>query len=372
MRAVRWRCVQVLQAAGAFLLLIAASVGVSSAEEVPGIDDWHPESSYAGKFDWVQMTSGEWIKGRLVVLYDGDLEFNSDEFGRMIIDWQNVRQLRTSQVVSVGLSGSRSFVGKLVLTGSQATVHGAEVEHLDKTAVLTITAGAPRERNYWTMEVFAGAVVRGGNTEVREINLQGVFQRRTIRNRFLLDLVLNENTTEDEQVSSNQRVSVNWSRFVNQRLFVTPLAAEYFRDPFQNLQGRYTIGAAVGYQLMDSSKTDWTIAAGPGYQETSFESVAAFEDDKASTPVVIFSTRVDRRITRWLKFDGLYRMQLVNKASGTYNHHMLLSLESRITKLLSFDASWIWDRIRDPRPDASGETPKQDDYRTTVGLSFEF
>ena len=28
--------------------------------------DWRPESDYEGKFDWVQMTSGEWLKGEIL------------------------------------------------------------------------------------------------------------------------------------------------------------------------------------------------------------------------------------------------------------------------------------------------------------------
>ena len=36
------------------------------------------------------------------------------------------------------------------------------------------------------------------------------------------------------------------------------------------------------------------------------------------------------------------------------------------------ELSWIWDRIEDPRPDAGGITPKSDDFRTAIGLSFNF
>jgi hypothetical protein len=61
-----------------------------------------------------------------------------------------------------------------------------------------------------------------------------------------------------------------------------------------------------------------------------------------------------------------------NKASGTYNHHMVVSFETEITKLIDFDIAWIWDRIENPREDANGITPASDDFRTTVGLTFEF
>ena len=83
-------------------------------------------------------------------------------------------------------------------------------------------------------------------------------------------------------------------------------------------------------------------------------------------------TSADWDITKRLEFDGSYRIQVVNETSGTYNHHMVVSFETEITKVIDFDISWIWDRIEDPRPDANDIAPEPDDFRTTVGLTFEF
>ena len=87
---------------------------------------------------------------------------------------------------------------------------------------------------------------------------------------------------------------------------------------------------------------------------------------------MVVGTTAEWDITKWLEFDGNYRFQVVNEASGTYNHHLVASFETDITKLIDFDVSWIWDRIEDPRPAADGTVPEQDDFRTTVGLTFEF
>ena len=54
------------------------------------------------------MTSDEWVKGKIVVMYEGDLEFDSDEFDTLILSWNNIKQIRTSQVVNVGLGRRRS------------------------------------------------------------------------------------------------------------------------------------------------------------------------------------------------------------------------------------------------------------------------
>lgn len=365
-----------------FFCLLTLSAGPTIAEEPPTVEgppatedpfaEWQPTSAFTGKFDWIQMKSDEWVKGEIIAMYDNELEFDSDEFDTLILDWNNIKQIRTTQVMSVGLLRRRSAVGRLVLLDDKVTVYGDETQEFDKKEVLTIAAGAPKEINYWDMKIFAGVIVRAGNSDVREFNVQANFKRRTILSRITVDFVLNKNTTEGIEVSSNQRASGKWDTFINDRLFITPIFAEYFRDPFQNIAARYTAGVGAGYQLIETSDLEWIISGGPAYQETRFVSVTAGQDDKESTPAFVFGTSTDWDITSWLEFNGSYRIQLVNKISGTYNHHMVVSFETEITSLIDFDITWIWDRIENPRPDVNGITPASDDFRTTVGLTFEF
>jgi putative salt-induced outer membrane protein YdiY len=354
-------------------LLAAGYLGSARAEEPPG-SDWSPTSEYQGKFDWVQMNSGEWVKGEIIVMYDDDLEFDSDEFDDLVLGWDDIRQIHSSQVMNVGLLGQRSAVGFLIVDGDRVQVVGEDgtVREFTKREVLTLTAGAPKEINFWAMKVFFGIIVRTGNSDVRETNVQASFKRRTIENRIVLDFVGNQNTTDGLRVSDNTRANIAWDKFVSDRFFVKPIFGEYYRDPFQNIKRRITAGVGVGYQLMDGAKVDWQVSGGPAYQDTRFESVSAGQDSQVDTPAFTLGTTADWKITSWLEFDGQYRAQFVNEASGTYNHHLVASFETDITKLIDFDVSWIWDRIQDPQPDQNEITPEQDDFRTTVGLTFEF
>ena len=122
--------------------LLIFSSGFSLAQQQPP-DDWYPRSEFAGQFDWVQMRSGEWVKGRIIAMYDGKLEFDSDEFDDLTLKWHEIEEIRTSQSVNIRLLQNRSAVGKLVMIGDEVTVYGQEVQGFDKRDVLTITAGAP-------------------------------------------------------------------------------------------------------------------------------------------------------------------------------------------------------------------------------------
>jgi len=353
-------------------LAVVASLGSAFAEDGSDAGAWFPKSDYDGNWDWVQMTSGEWLKGEIIAMYEESLEFDSDEFDTQFLDWGDIRYLRSSRVINVGLVDRSTVTGILIVDGDEVTVRGAETRTFHRDRVLTMIAGEPREINFWTAKLFFGWLIRSGNSDVREINVQASVKRRTVRDRILIDFVGNQNVTDGEDVSDNQRASASWDRFVNDRFFVRPVFGEYFRDRFQNVSARVTVGVGAGYQLIDTKKVDWSFFAGPAYQETRFVAVEPGEPDNENTLAFVLGTDAEWDLTSWLEFDGTYRAQFVNERSGTYTHHLVASLETDITSLIDLDVSWIWDRIEDPRPGADGVVPKQDDFRTTIGLTFEF
>jgi len=71
----------------------------------PGSPSWVPPSALPEKFDWIQLTSGEWLKGDLKVLYDDKLEFDSDELDLLELDWEDVKQVRGHKLHSVRFEG---------------------------------------------------------------------------------------------------------------------------------------------------------------------------------------------------------------------------------------------------------------------------
>jgi putative salt-induced outer membrane protein YdiY len=358
-----------LPCAGMAALLIATTV---VAEPAAG-EAWYPHSENDGRWDWVQLDTGEWIKGEIIAMYNDELEFESDHFDTLTLDWADIAQIHSSRVVSLGLNDRTSATGKLIVDGDTIRlVDGDAIREFRRSDVMSITGGAPKESNFWTIKFYVGGVVRTGNSEVREGTLQADLKRRTIRNRIQLEVIANQNTTDDEEVTNNQRVNFSWNRFIRDRFFVTPALVEYFRDRIQNIAGRYTLGVGVGYQFIDRAALDWRVSGGPGYQETRYDSVQAGSAESESTPALIADTIAEWDITQRVEFDGEYRIQIVNEASGRYNHHVSLSFETEITKRLEFDVEWTWDRIAEPRSDSTGDVPEPDDFRTTVGLTFEF
>lgn len=75
---------------------------------------WEPPRPAADQFDWIQTTSGEWLKGELKVLYREKLEFDSDELDLQELDWEDVKYVRGHRIFSVRLEGPE---GPIVVVG---------------------------------------------------------------------------------------------------------------------------------------------------------------------------------------------------------------------------------------------------------------
>ena len=226
--------------------------------------------------------------------------------------------------------------------------------------------------NYWSGAATFGFNFRSGNSDQVEANTVASARRRTVSNRVVLDYVGNYNITNDDTVTNNQRVggAIDW--FVTDRFFVRPIVAEYFRDPFQNFAHRWTIGAAAGYQLVDTSKVSWEFNAGPAYQRTTFLSVAEGESDKEGTAALWAGTTYTNELSKDIDYTFDYRFLVIKPEAGRYTHHLITGLDFDAIGPLDVNFSFVWDRVQQPRADAAGVIPQKDDYRLILGLGFDF
>jgi len=353
-------------------LMAAFILAASPALAEDGEKSWQPPPPMPDDFDWIQMTSGEWLKGEIIAMYEEELEFDSDEFDRQTLDWDDIQQIRTAQTMQVAFLDDTIAIGKLLVEGDSVRVMGEQDWKYERSQVLSITAGAPKEWNYWSAKVSAGFNYRTGNTEQTEFNTKMTFMRRTPKNRIEFDYLGNFSETDGTTIADNQRANAGWNRFLSQRFYITPVYGEYYRDPFQNIASRWTLGVGLGYQIIDTSKVGWNVNGGIAYQLTNFDDVLEEESDSESSPALAIGTKYDNELTGWLDFFVDYKFFIVNEESGTYSHHLITGFEFDLVGDLDFDITWVWDRIQDPRQNSDGSFPEQDDFRTMFGLGFSF
>jgi len=335
-------------------------------------DDWQPAPPMPDNYDWIQLTSGEWLKGEIIDLYNDKFSFESDELDLLTLDWEDIKEVRSARSVQVWFRDGRIAVGKILIQGDTVRIMGYQDQEFQRTGIFTIVAGEPKEINYWSGKVTVGANIRKGNTDQVEANIQAKVQRITTQNRLVNDYIGNYKITDDVLSDNNHRLNSVWRRFINTKLFAMPVFGEYFVDPFQNVAHRMTIGSGLGYQIIDKPNMEWVASIGPAYQKTWFDNVEEGSKESESTPALVLTSTVDADLTRRVDFTHEYRVQITNETAGKFNHHMLIGFETELTRRLDFDVSFVWDRIQSPRPDSDGNLPKQDDIRLIFGIGYEF
>jgi putative salt-induced outer membrane protein YdiY len=346
-----------------------------------GADSWEdfdpPEDT---KYDWIQLTSGEWLKGDFKVMYDGVVEFDSDELDLQEFDLDDVKQLRTRDPQTVRIeAGWRSMAeentdrGRLVLNeGKMLLIDGEEERTYSRREIVAIAAGVQRERDFWSGSVSLGITARGGNTETVDSTAMINVKRRKASNRFIADYIGNFSEAGGTETANNHRLTGTYDWFLTTRLFWRIAGASYYRDPFSNIDNQYSIGTAIGYDFVRGPRVEWDASAGAGYQQQEFVSVPVGEDDSVDTPFFIGSTVFDWEVTGAVDFLAEYSFRVLNEVSGTYTHHALAKVSTEFIGDLDIDVSLIWDYIDNPQAKDDGSVPKQSDYQLVFGLAYDF
>jgi hypothetical protein len=91
--------------------LAAATNAVDSAPDTATANVFKPDPSDG--FDWVELISGEWLKGEIVTMHSDTLTFDSDVLDLLTIDWEDVRQVVTDNTQTVRTEAREQFSGAL-------------------------------------------------------------------------------------------------------------------------------------------------------------------------------------------------------------------------------------------------------------------
>ncbi len=356
--------------------VVSTNLGVSPNVPASGTTNsklpdlsWVPPED---RFDWIQLKSGEWLKGRIKAMQERKLEFDSEEMELQTFDWKNIRQVRSPHINDL-LYGERMLVaGPIWITPEQVTVGGPEPRTFPRSELQSITPGGAQERNHWSGKLVLGMSLSSGNTKSVDYNATAGLQRRTPDTRFRLDYLGNISSVNDVQSANNERISAEFDYWLSRRLYVVTPYLEYFSDPFQNIKRRATGNVGLGYDLVDHPNLEWNITAGPAYQYTWFDSVAAGETPNEGAAALVFSSRFDWEITRRIDLLLEYRGQYTRRELGETFHHWVTTLSVDLTKRFELDVSLVWDRTQNPTPQSDGTVPNQNDFHLIVGLGVRF
>ena len=342
----------------------------AAAEPPPG--QWAPPVPDATAFDWLQMRSGEWLKGEFRTLRDYRVSFDSDEFDELDLDWDKVAAFHLPRQHSYRVQG-RVLFGTGELRGETLRIRTeTAVFEFERSELSAIAQGSGSELDWWSLRLGVSLTARQGNTETTDFSSSGELRRETALTRFVSDYRGSFSEVDGDKTANNHRVNTNFDVFLTRRLFWTIPFSEVYIDEFQNIDVRATTGSALGYEFIRNGWVEFEASLGAAYQLTRLDGDVD-ESRTAHDFAVVGTTELNFELPGGTDFDNLYRVQLIATDLGKTNHHSESELSVDIWGPLDLDVTFIWDRIESPADtDENEDDPKSDDFRLLVGFSLEF
>jgi putative salt-induced outer membrane protein YdiY len=351
-------------------LLLTIGVDRSLAQD----STWKPPLPNPKEKDWVQLTSGEWLRGDVKNLVDESFVFDSEELDELTFDWEDIKEIRSPRVLTYYFQDIGTFVGTAVMKDSVVSIRiGEDVRNFPRSQLLSIIEGEPTELNFWSGKVQAGFVVRSGNTDQADLNTLLFLRRQTTRTRLDFNYKGNFGTVDSVQTINNHDGTARFNLLIASGFFVTPGSANLYADKFQNIALRTTVGAGLGYFITRKKKIEWNVKLTGGYQSTRYVSVEEGEDDRQSGGVVIPATSLDIDLTGSLELAAEYSATIdLTGSKNNFQHASLLFTLDAFGDILEVSLSFNWDHTGSPQPAADGTVPKSDDYRSAFGIGIDF
>jgi hypothetical protein len=361
-----------------FASFMVAIFTASHAEDT--VTAWvKPTPIFKQDYDWVKLTSDEWLKGDIISMYDQKLEFDSDELDIQIIDLDDVAELRSKNWQSIRMYDGTIAEGYLVIKeGNILLVKDGVSTQFSVSELLSIASSGENERDLWDGYVNLGANLRSGNTVQLDYSFMAGVQRRSASSRFKADFTADYSRYEDQDTeestvtADSQRLTASYDWFFSPKIYFRAADFEYKADKFLNLDYRINYGVALGYHIIDSSRTSWDINAGPSYQKSKFIDVQESENKSESSFGLSLGTDFTYELTGDIDFDASYNIQMVDEASGEFIHHLETGLAIEIANDFDLDLTFYADRTEKPKADSDGNIPDNNDFRLVVSLGYNF
>ncbi|MEM1449956.1 MAG: DUF481 domain-containing protein [Planctomycetota bacterium] len=323
--------------------------------------------------DWIQLKSGEWLRGEIVRIRDESMDFDSDELDDQSIDLGDIKRIVSNHEVIILTADGRELRGTLAVEEENVWVIGESTSQIRREDVLTLLAlNESGDSTNWSGGLSLGLTARSGNTDQTDYSAIADLARETARTRWYTRYTGALSNINQTETANNHRIGSTYAINLTQRLFVTAPGIDLFSDRFQNIGLRVTPYAALGYDLFTRGAHSWAVSLGPALQYQRLDSPGPGEEREETTGAVLASSNYSWDITSDVEFTFDYSITAPVPETDRYNHNFVMQFSVDLLGDLDLDVTFIWDRVNKPQLDADGNLPEADDFRTTVGLGWSF
>ncbi|MGB5415658.1 MAG: DUF481 domain-containing protein [Polyangiales bacterium] len=359
---------------------VAPSEGVAEVEKAIAQVEDDAEAGLPAEFtikfgdtwDWLRLTSGEWLKGEVHWMREKDIEFDSDKLDLLTFSWSKVSELHSPRVNTYVFEGKIDVVGRAVVSKEKVIIETADgVVSYPRDQLLTILEGGRRERNWWSTKLGVGLSANAGNTNQGQLNLHWDLARADPRTRSAISYDGTFGYSNREQNVNRHLGEAGATVYYSRRLFFSPASVQFLNDRFQNLKLRATPGAGAGVHVFDTKKVEWDLGGALGYQYARFLSTATGVENPQNDGFISFRTYADFDFTDDVELKIDWLTNVIYTQIGLTNHIGTANFSVEISDIFDLETTFKFYRTERPPPRADGSVPKRNDYQLIVSLALE-
>jgi putative salt-induced outer membrane protein YdiY len=260
--------------------------------------------------DEIVLKNGDKISGRLVLIENQNLYFQTNYAGELLIPAGQVVEIKTEAPVRADLGSGEIVTGQIETTKQKRIrmVTAKDVYYLNPYEVISLTAMTDEEARalgeferprVWDHQIEAGAQVRSGNTGAQDFTvgyLSTMTEHHVELNNAIAGAYGRSNGTRSTQQVLGE-VRLDWSH--------TPRFYSFYlldgeHDVMRNLNLRSREEAGVGYKLIKTARTLLQADVGLGMSEEFFKN-AANDFDPLGHLGVLFKQKIGKSTEFGLK-----------------------------------------------------------------------
>jgi putative salt-induced outer membrane protein YdiY len=330
--------------------------------------------------DQVTLKNGDRLSGSIVTSDAKTLTLKSEYVGTVLIKWDAVTEITSSQPLYLGSKSGQVIVGPVTTSDGKFAVETKEsgtvtLPKEDVTSVRNKDEEAAHEAeierlrhpslaDLWTGALDSGLALVRGNSESTTANFGLHAERATTRDKitvyttsvFARSNVNGVTATTAQAISGGVRYDLNLS----EKAFAFG-TLDLFNDRFQALDLRTVLGAGGGYHAVKNAKTTLDLLAGGDFNRESFTTF-----NRSSAEVLLGETFAHKFLPATTFNEALFFYPNLS-ATGEYRGTLNAGLVTKLSKLLSWQFTFTDFYLSNPAPGK-----KTNDLLLTTGIRLSF
>ena len=342
-----------------FRLAIACSIALAALASNPLLADV------------VVLKNGDRINGTIGQIADGKMEFKSPVLGDIKIDLDKIESYTTDTPATIRMKSKAAGATTMPVVTDKITA--GDATRVETAGGQTIATGDVKVINPpkkdWTGAILALGTLQRGNTDKLDI---GIRADATLRrdseyrdDRFSLGGAYNFGTTgrgdDTDTTTDNWMAFGKYDKFWTEKLYgYATVKAEH--DRIASLNYRLSPGIGIGYQWVESPKTNFNTEAGVSYVYEDYD-----PGDNEDFIALRLAYHFDHKLRDNVKIFHNLEWLPAFEDPGDYILTTDAGIRLDITKNFFTEGRIEWKQDSEPAPDTL-----ENDLRYIIGVGWQF